>query len=96
MTDKPRFRVKARTARTAHLTDIMPLLRRTKMREQVIESLEATLERARNGQVVAVAIVEQTPDGGTYNHWSLGDNLNIVLGGVARLMMALYNDNKSD
>lgn len=55
------------------------------LQASAIAQLEMALERVRSGETVTVGIVEVTPDGGTYTHWSEISNVNMLLGGISRL-----------
>lgn len=64
-------------------------LPRVECQKSVIAHLEAALARAKAGDIVEIAIAETTPDGSTRTYWSKLDNVNILLGGLSRLMHKL-------
>lgn len=59
---------------------VPPATADSKYRDDVIQHLEAALERAKSGETVSIAIVEVTRDDGSYAHWSHLTNVNAMLG----------------
>lgn len=58
----------------------------------VIELLEETLERARNGEISAIAIASVYPDGTGDWAWSELPGRLLMLGSVARMHFALARE----
>jgi hypothetical protein len=57
--------------------------------EDVLAILEEALERAKKGEVKAVAIAEVCHDGSTVHSWSKGDGLSALQGAIFRMLYRL-------
>ena len=66
--------------------NIVPRLPDAECQQSAIERLEGVLARVKSGDTVTVGIIEVTYDGATRTHWSKSENINLLLGGCARLM----------
>ena len=62
---------------------------RERIRQDVIDSLEKTLEMARSGEVVAVAIAMVDKEGRGNYRWSEGDMATTMVGAVQRMQHML-------
>ena len=69
--------------------DAPRLARRAPKTTIAFVDLETTgLDPSRH-DIIEIGIVETTPDGSTRTYWSKLDNVNILLGGLSRLMHKL-------
>ena len=62
---------------------------RDRIKEDVVNQLEKTLEMARNGEIIAVAIAMVDKEGRGNYRWSEGDQSTTMVGAVTRLLHAL-------
>lgn len=62
---------------------------RERIRQDVIDSLEKTLEMARNGEITAVAIAMVDKEGRGNYRWSEGDQATTMVGAVQRMQHRL-------
>ena len=62
---------------------------RDRIKEDAVNQLEKTLEMARNGEIIAVAIAMVDKEGRGNYRWSEGDQSTTMVGAVTRLLHAL-------
>ena len=82
---------------TMNETTVVPLREATLLPGQpnrpVIEMLERFIERAKRGEIAAVALVIVTPAGGTTHAWEIGDSTwPPIVGAVSMLHHAMVAD----
>ena len=62
---------------------------RDRIKEDVVNQLEKTLEMARNGEIIAVAIAMVDKEGRGNYRWSEGDMATTMVGAVQRMQHML-------
>ena len=62
---------------------------RERIRQNVIDTLEKTLEMARNGEIIAVAVAMVDKEFRGNYRWSEGDQATTMVGAVTRMLHML-------
>jgi hypothetical protein len=79
------------------IINIVERLPNAECQKSATDHLEAVLARVRAGDTVTVGVVEVRNDGATSTYWSKSENINLLIGGAARLVHRLnaYLDEKT-